>query len=506
MNRPDNGTSAISWQARAQSLRFPTAAFVDGAEQGSAGSETFETINPATAGRLALFPDSNGADVDAAVRAARGALACWRRLAPMRRKQLLLDLADAMRREHETLALYDSLEMGKPISQAIDEALAAADFLQYYAEMADKILGDVTPMAVDTGLAMTLLEPRGVVGVITPWNFPMMTALSAIAPALAAGNTVVQKPSEHAPSSSLHLAALAAGVGIAPGVLNVLPGMGASTGRALALHRDIDKLHFTGSGAVGRQLMIYAGESNGKPVILETGGKSPQIVFADAVDIAGLGEVLVAEAFSNAGQICVSRTRLLVQECAREAVVAAIRKGAGSVFRIGDPLDSAVSFGPVSSRKQFDRVKSYLALGEREANDVISDSLPGEPTDGGYFIQPTLLDGVQPNARVAREEIFGPVLAIMTFRDESEAVAIANGTDYGLAATVWTRDMARGQRLARAVDAGRIDIRSGTAQGSSLAHLSAEPFRGSGHGVLGGPRGLDPYLRCKGVQFITGHA
>ncbi|MEM1371671.1 MAG: aldehyde dehydrogenase family protein [Pseudomonadota bacterium] len=494
----------MSWTEKAASLNFDTRPFVAGDFLPDQSDLQFETSNPATAQSLARFVDAGDAQVDAAVSAARKAFTIWSRMSPIERKRLLLAFAEAMRQHSEQLALRDSLEMGKPISMALGEAMGAADFVQYYAELADKIGGEVSPIEIANGLSLTYYEPRGVVGIITPWNFPVFTAVTAIAPALAAGNTVVQKPSEVSPSSAILLAKLAVEVGIPPGVLNVVTGTGQRAGAALARHGDVDKLHFTGSTAVGKQLMIYAGQSNGKPVMLETGGKSPQIVFEDAVDIDGLGQALAADVFSNTGQICVARTRLLVHESISDQVTALIEAGAKAFFQTGDPLDESVNYGPICNEKQFTRVSSYLELATQEGATTRTAAPAGSPLPGGYFVEPTIVVNASMEMRVAREEIFGPVRSVLTFSSYEEAIALANATEYGLAATAWTRDMGRAHRLSHDLDAGRVDIRSSTAAGASLAHLTAEPFGGSGHGALGGTKGLEPYLRFKGVQFLSG--
>ncbi|MEM1112934.1 MAG: aldehyde dehydrogenase family protein [Pseudomonadota bacterium] len=497
----------MDWQTAASTVNFQTRPFINGdwfLQGAIAAGAAFDTCNPANGEGLARFSGADETTVAAAVVAARDGFKGWSRRSPLDRKAKLLAWAERVRMNKATIALLDSLEMGKPITSALGEVDAAADFIQYYAELADKTTGEMAPIEVAHGLSMTYPEPRGVVGVITPWNFPTLTAVSAIAPALAAGNAVVQKPSEYSPSSALKMAELAVEAGIPQGVLNVIPGPGAIAGAALALHADVDKLHFTGSTGVGKQLMIYAGQSNGKPVMLETGGKSPQIVFADALDIEDIELSLAADVFSNSGQICVSRTRLLVEHDIAEALTDRLLARTRDVFRAGNPLDTAVNFGPIASVAQHERVQSYISVALEQGGRCRPASLAGELPGQGFFVAPTVVDEVDTGSRVWREEIFGPVLSVMPFRSYEEAVALANDTSYGLAATAWTRDLGRARRLSHDIEAGRIDIRSGNAPGQSLAHLSAEPFGASGHGVLGGKRGLEPYLRYKGVQFLTG--
>lgn len=493
------------WAGRAAALRFIARPFIDGDYRSAHTGNVFHTENPATGAALAEFPDCTGADIDAAVVAARAAFrSSWRMCPPENRKALLARVAAGMRAASAELALLDSLEMGMPISMSLAQVGSAADFLMYYAELADKIFGEVAPADPRNILAMTYPEARGVIGVISPWNYPLLTAISAIAPALAAGNTVVVKPSETAPSSVLMLARIACAAGLPAGVLNVVPGRGTSAGAALASHMDVDKIHFTGSTAVARRLMVYSGESNGKPVMLEAGGKSPQIVFEDALDLAGLGASLARAAFINTGQLCVARTRLIVHESVAGLVLDALREQTQQLFTSGDPLDEAVTYGPLASRKQFERVRAYLDLGAQEGAELRTLNTAGVLPPCSYFVRPALFVNARSEMRVAQEEIFGPVITVLTFRTESEAVRLANDVSYGLAATVWTRDLARARRLARDLQAGRVEIRTDGAPGASVAAFSAEPFGGSGHGVLGGVRGLDPYLRLKGVQIITG--
>ena len=303
-----------NWHQKAEAISFNTSAFVGGDYLASTNKESFTTHNPATENPLAVFADGNEAVIDQAVASARSAFKTWRHLSPDKRQSLLLRFAERIEAERNTLALLDCLEMGKPISMALEEVDDAAGFLRYNAELIDKVYGEIAPADSTTTLALSQAEPRGVVGIISPWNFPLPTAMTALAPALAAGNTVLIKPSEQTPSSMLKLAEIAIEAGLPAGVLNVVPGLGITAGAALASHNDIDMLHFTGSVPVGRQLMVYAGQSNGKPVMLELGGKSPQIVFEDAADLPNLGRAIAEAAFYNSGQLCVAKTRLLVHE------------------------------------------------------------------------------------------------------------------------------------------------------------------------------------------------
>ena len=493
------------WQSRADSVHFETRPFIQGDYTSSTSSSShslFHTQNPATEETLASFPDAGSDVVDQAVSAARRAFCDWQQTTPEQRKALLLTLADKLADANETLALLDCLEMGMPISKALQKAEIAADTLRYYAESIDKVCGDLAPSGPNT-LGMSIPEPRGVVGVIAPWNSPMVVALSAIAPALAAGNTVVLKPSEQTPSSALKLAEIMTEAGLPAGVLNVVPGLGISAGAALASHPDVDLLHFTGSTQTGRQLMQYAGQSNGKPLLLELGGKSPQLVFDDALDLPNLGAVLAQSAFANSGQICVAKTRLLVHENSKEQLIEQIKQHTKTQFQIGNPLDEATTFGPIASQKQRERVEHFLNLGEKEGAIKHSLAVAGERPSRGHFLPPTLFDQVDNRMQIAQAEIFGPVLAVVTFKTDDEAIRLANDVNYGLSASAWTKDLARARRLARELKAGSVTICSTTAQSGSASGLSNEPFGASGFGVVGGVRGLAPFTRLKAVQIVT---
>ena len=501
------------WHQRAATLSFETRPFMDGEYQPSKSGDVLHTVNPATGSQLATFSDGNSSDIDRAVSAARKAFQEWRKLPPQARKAQLFQLADQIEQEKHSLALMDSLEMGMPITRALEQVDIVTGLFRYNAELIDKLYGEIAPSDTATTLALSQPEPSGVIGIISPWNYPLWSAVLAIAPALAAGNTVVVKPSEQTPSSTLKLAEIAAQAGLPAGVLNVVPGLGLTAGAALASHNDVDKLHFTGSTQVGRQMMIYAGQSNGKSLMLEMGGKSPQIVFEDAADLPKLGAWLAESAFYNSGQLCVAKTRLLVHENIKDQILASIQEQTHQVIRIGDPLDEQTTMGPIASRRQFDRVASYVKAGQEQGAEMQTLTTAGampsataalsNKESSACYMQPTLFTNVDNRMRIAQEEIFGPVLSMITFKTEDEAIQLANDVSYGLSAIAWTGDLRRVRRLARELDVGSLELRATTAPAADASGLSREPHGASGFGIVGGLAGLRQYIRLKGVQIIT---
>jgi len=491
----------MNWKKAAADIRWNVQPFVGGRSKASASPELFDHINPATEETLYRAPIGSASDVDEAVRLARKRFndGCWSELPPLRRAEVLLKLADLIVKHKEEIALLESLEMGKPVQAALyDAETFAPGLLRQWAGFATKLLGSVAPLN-STTVNFNTYEPRGVVGAITPWNFPVVCAVFKVGPALAAGNTMVLKPSELSPSSALKLAELALEAGVPEGVLNVVPGLGNTAGAALARHMDVNMLTFTGSTATGRRIMELAAQSNGKPLLLECGGKSPQIVFSEVDDLDSIADALIQNGLWNQGQVCTAHTRLIVHEGIKDALLERLVERA-SKLRPADPLEEATTFGPLASPSQRDRVKAYVKSGvDQGAKAVLMGSIQEA---GGCYVAPTIFDNVSADMRIVREEIFGPVLCIQTFGTEDEAVTLANDAVYGLAATVWTRDMGRGKRLAHAIRAGGVYVRtSGKEAPDAGCMLSFEPQKASGFGAEMGLKGLESYSTLKWVSL-----
>jgi acyl-CoA reductase-like NAD-dependent aldehyde dehydrogenase len=392
--------------------------------------------------------------------------------------------------------------MGKPIQASLyDAGSIAPALLRSWAGFADKLFGVSAPLSAGTALSFNTFEPCGVVGAITPWNFPVVNAIFKIGPALAAGNSVVLKPSELSPSSALRLAELSLEAGLPDGALNIVPGVGYTVGAALAQHRDVDLLSFTGSTKTGRRIMELAGASNGKRLLIECGGKSPQLVFDDVVDLDIVASAVVQNFLWNQGQVCSAHTRVIVQETVKERLLEKMILRAAQ-YTPGDPLDEATSFGPLASPIQRDRVKRYVEEGlQSGAHAVLRGSIQEA---GGCNVAPTIFDRVDSAMSIVQEEIFGPVLCVQTFGTEREAIELANSTAYGLEATVWTRDISRAGRLVHAIRAGTVSVRTaaGDEGETSDYQLSYEPQRASGFGSEIGLRGLESYSTLKLVNII----
>jgi betaine-aldehyde dehydrogenase len=452
-------------------------------------TETLAVIEPATEAVLKEIPRAGIAEVDGAVARARDAFPAWRALAPGERSARLHALADALASHQEYLAQVEARNAGKPIGDARGEMEMVVATFRYYAGAPERLLGDTIPAA--GGQAFTVREPLGVVGLIVPWNFPLVIASWKLAPALAAGNTVVLKPAELTPLTAMRFESIALQAGIPEGVVNVVAGPGSVVGRRLVEHPDVAKIAFTGSTEVGR-LIAAGAAATIKRVTLELGGKSPNVVFADA-DLEAAAAAAPIAVFGNAGQDCCARSRILVERSALDQFMGLLEPSVKEL-RVGDPLDEGTQMGPLISSAQRDTVASFV---DGEAPVAIRGGAPEGP---GYWYPPTVLCPVDPGSRVAREEVFGPVAAVIPFADEEEAVRLANDTIYGLSGSIWTRDGARALRVARAIDAGVLSINSNTSV------RVATPFGGfkqSGYGRELGPHALDAYTEVKSVYYAT---
>jgi betaine-aldehyde dehydrogenase len=438
---------------------------------------------------LEEVPRAGTVEIDEAVARARVAFPAWRALAPAARAEHMRALVAVLESHLEELALLEARNAGKPIGDARGEMGMVVETFRYYAGAPERLLGETIP--VSGGQAFTVREPLGVVGLIVPWNFPLTIAAWKLAPAIAAGNTAVLKPAELTPLTAIRFAALALEAGIPEGVINVVAGPGSTAGRHLVEHPDVAKIAFTGSTVVGRDIASRAAATI-KRVTLELGGKSANIVFADA-DLERAAAAAPGGAFGNAGQDCCARSRILVEESALERFMALLEEHVTAI-RVGDPLDPNTEMGPLISAGQRDSVASFLADGDPVA---FAGTAPEGP---GYWFAPTVLGPVARSSRVAREEVFGPIVAVLPFKDEEDAVALANDTIYGLSGSIWTRDGGRALRVARAVDSGVLSINSNTSV------RVATPFGGfkqSGYGRELGPHALDAYTEVKSIYYST---
>jgi len=440
-------------------LKFRTQAFIDGRYVNAKSGKTYDSINPATGKPLAQIAACEAADVNAAVKAARRSFekGVWAKRPPSERKHVLLHFADLLEKHMGELALLDCLDAGKPITDCMTlDVPDSVHCFRWHAEAIDKEYEQLAPTGPDN-VAMIVREPLGVIGAILPWNFPLQMAAWKLGPILATGNSVVVKPARQTSLSVLRLAELAAEAGIPDGVLNVVPGGGSVIGAVLCKHPDVDAVAFTGSTEVGRQLLHYSAESNLKRVLLELGGKNPQVVLEDAGDLDAIASQALSSAFWNMGENCSAGSRLIVHRKLKNKLLARMIE-LSKEWTVGNPLDPATKVGPMIEESHMQKVLEYIASGKQEGADLV---LGGKRTllkTGGYFVEPTIFDRATSAMTIVREEIFGPVLSVQTFNTEAEAIAMANDTEYGLAASLYSENLSRAHRVARAIRAGTVSV------------------------------------------------
>ncbi len=491
------------WTQAAEAVTPRGDIFIDGEWREANSGNRFATVNPATGETIIEVASGSTEDVDAAVRSARTAFedGRWSKLAPRDRGQALIKFAELIEANGEELQLLETLDVGKPVrySRRVDVGQASSTYA-WYGEAADKLYDEIAPTGPDA-LGLVTREPVGVVGAVTPWNFPLMINSWKLAPALVAGNSVILKPAEQAPLSALRLAELAVEAGIPPGVLNVVPGLGETAGRAIGLHPGIDAVTFTGSTEVGKMFLEYSARSNMKRVSAETGGKTPNIIFADAPDLGyAIGAVGVS-IFWNTGEMCIAGSRLLVERSIYDEVVERVGELSGS-WRPGNPLDPATKAGPIVDDTQLARVTDYIGRGVDQGARLVAGGNRALAETGGYFIEPTVFADVRNDMDIARDEIFGPVLSIIPFDDEAEALSIANDTRYGLSAAVWTSNLARAHTMAAALQAGTVWVNNFDTSGITA------PFGGYKESGFGGKdkslHALDKYTNLKTTWINLG--
>lgn len=483
------------WAQLAETVSIPVNNIIDGQPVQAQSGKTFTCASPIDGRVLAEIPACSQEDADLAVSSARSAFesGVWSELAPAKRKKILLKFADLLRQHTDELAILETLDMGKPIGDSVSiDVPAAENCIRWNAEAVDKIYDEVAPTD-QKELGLVTREPLGVVAAIVPWNFPLIMTAWKLGPALATGNSVVLKPSEKSPLTALRIAQFALDAGIPPGVFNVITGFGKEAGEPLAAHMDVDGLVFTGSTAIGKHLLSLGASSNMKRTFVECGGKSPNIVFEDAPDLDSAANAAAVGIFFNQGEVCTAGSRLLVQNSIKAEFIKKVAEAA-KTMRPGDPLDPETTMGAIVDQQQMQRVLGYVETGKADGATLVSGGQQAMVETGGYYIEPTVFDDVSNQMAIAQEEIFGPVLSCIGFDTEEEAIAIANDTDYGLAAGIWTSDLARAHRVSRKVRAGSVWVNCYDA-GDMTAPFGG--FKQSGNGRDKSLHALEKYTEIK---------
>lgn len=493
----------IDWIGRAESFKPGVRNVIAGRSRDAQRGKLLQKYSPRDGDLLYRFGAGVADEVDEAIVSARGAFqdGRWSQLPVQRRKDCLYRLADLIDKHREELALLECLDVGKPITVAYQfDVPAAAATIRHSAEAADKLNSQIYGVG-QTNLSYQLRRPVGVVAGIVGWNFPLLLAAGKVGPALATGNSLVLKPSEVASLSAARLAEFALEAGIPEGVFNVVHGDG-EMGAALVRHADVDLVSFTGSSATGKKLLVASGQSNMKRLILECGGKAPNIVFDDSPDLESVADAVLLRAFWNQGEVCTASSRLLVQEGIKDDFLSLLVKKVAALTP-GDPLKSDTEFGALVSREHRQKVLGYVDAGEREGARIISQSKAPAPHEQGFYVPPVIFDQVLPEQKIAQEEIFGPVLSAIGFSDEGEAIRITNGTIYGLSAILWTRDMGRAHRVTMGINAGWITVNSTGKPIGGADSISVGGHKQSGVGVEGGVEGLQAYTTTTAVQYFV---
>ncbi|WP_412776154.1 aldehyde dehydrogenase [Thalassospira lucentensis] len=490
--------------AQAAALDIRNKAFINGAYVDAVSGKTFDCISPRDGSVLTKVAECDVEDVNRAVASARAVFekGSWSEAAPAKRKAILLHFADLLEKNAAELALLESLDMGKPITLASrDDIPLSYKCIRWYAEAIDKIYDEVSPSEINA-IGMITREPLGVIAAVVPWNFPLMMAVWKLGPALAMGNSIILKPAEQSPLTALRVAEIAVEAGIPEGVLNVVPGFGPTAGKALGMHEDVDCVTFTGSGEVGKLFLQYSGLSNMKRVWLECGGKSPNIVLADCPDMDAAAAAAAGGIFYNQGEVCTAGSRLIVEESIKDELIEKVI-AAGAKMQPGDPLDPKTEMGAIVDEGQMNRVLGYIEKGSAEGGVLRTGGKRARTETGGYYVEPTVFDGIKNDMTIAKEEIFGPVLSVISVKDWKEAVQTANDTPYGLAAAVWTCDINKAHLTAKKLRSGLVWVNCW--DGGSIT-MPFGGYKQSGTGRDRSLHALDKYCEMKSTWIALGDA